>query len=169
MEDMAEGQPAGWAFGSISSPASGQPGTNEGGQALDRRTRSRQASRPGASVALTHLVDTSVLTRLGAPSVRSVVEPLAAAGRLGRAGISDLEVGFSARNLREWDGLQGALRASIPSDSDVPSSRSSLPRRWLPEFDLVALWVHDPTELPVLGIICRLFQDVTSFVPKRLK
>ena len=120
-------------------------------------------------MALTHLVDTSVLTRLGAPSVRSVVEPLAAAGRLGRAGISDLEVGFSARNLREWDGLQGALRASIPSDSDVPSSRSSLSRRWLPEFDLVALWVHDPTELPVLGIICRLFQDVTSFVPKRLK
>ncbi len=62
-------------------------------------------------MALTHLVDTSVLTRLGAPSVRSVVEPLAAAGQLGRAGISDLEVGYSARNLREWDGLQGALAA----------------------------------------------------------
>ena len=62
-------------------------------------------------MALTHLVDTSVLTRLGAQSVRSVVEPLAAAGRLGRAGISDLEVGYSARNLREWDGLQRALGA----------------------------------------------------------
>jgi predicted nucleic acid-binding protein len=62
-------------------------------------------------VALTHLVDTSVLTRLRAPSVRSVVEPLAAAGQLARAGISDLEVGYSARNLREWDGVQGALEA----------------------------------------------------------
>jgi len=39
------------------------------------------------------------------------VEPLAAAGRLGRAGISDLEVGYSARNLREWDRLQRALEA----------------------------------------------------------
>jgi predicted nucleic acid-binding protein len=60
-------------------------------------------------VALTHLVDTSVLKRLSAPSVRSVVEPLADAGRLARAGISDLEVGYSARNAREWDWLVGAL------------------------------------------------------------
>src|SRR5438874_9144722 len=45
---------------------------------------------------------------------------------------------------------------------------NSLSRRWLPKFDLVALWVHDPTELPVLGIVY-LLQDVTSFVPKRLK
>jgi predicted nucleic acid-binding protein len=28
---------------------------------------------------------------------------------LGRAGISDLEVGFSARNASEWDSLQEAL------------------------------------------------------------
>jgi predicted nucleic acid-binding protein len=62
-------------------------------------------------MALTHLVDTSVLTRLSAPSVRSVVEPLAAGGRAGRAGISDLEVGYSARNQREWDELQRALDA----------------------------------------------------------
>ena len=62
-------------------------------------------------MALTHLVDTSVLTRLGAPAVRSIVEPLAAVGRLGRSGISDLEVGYSARNVREWDGFQRALEA----------------------------------------------------------
>src|SRR4051794_32691528 len=37
------------------------------------------------------------------------MEPLAEAGRLGRAGISDLEVGYSARNAREWDRLTGAL------------------------------------------------------------
>jgi predicted nucleic acid-binding protein len=70
-------------------------------------------------VALTHLVDTSVLTRLGAPSVRSVVEPLAAVGRLGRAGISDLEVGYSARNVREWDALQKALQAFTLVETDA--------------------------------------------------
>jgi predicted nucleic acid-binding protein len=58
-----------------------------------------------------HLLDTSVLTRLGAPSVRAVVEPLAAIGRAARAGISDLEIGYSARNAAEWDELVGALDA----------------------------------------------------------
>ena len=60
-------------------------------------------------MALSHVVDTSVLKRLSAPTVRAVVEPLADAGRLARAGISDLEVGYSARNAGEWDGLIGAL------------------------------------------------------------
>ena len=62
-------------------------------------------------MALTHLVDTSVLTRLSQLAVRSALEPLAAAGRVGRSGISDLEIGYSARNAREWDALQGALSA----------------------------------------------------------
>jgi predicted nucleic acid-binding protein len=61
-------------------------------------------------MALTHLVDTSVLTRVGYPSVRSALEPLVAAGSAARAGISDLEVGFSARNDKEWDQLIGALQ-----------------------------------------------------------
>ena len=60
-------------------------------------------------MAVTHLVDTSVLKRLSIPAVRAVLEPLAEAGRLARAGISDLEVGYSARNAREWDRLVGAL------------------------------------------------------------
>ncbi|HKV87219.1 MAG TPA: PIN domain nuclease [Candidatus Dormibacteraeota bacterium] len=60
-------------------------------------------------MALTHLVDTSVLTRLGEPSVRAAIEPMAELGRLGRAGVSDLEIGYSARNSREWDRLQEAL------------------------------------------------------------
>jgi predicted nucleic acid-binding protein len=62
-------------------------------------------------VALTHLVDTSVLTRLAEPTVRGALEPLAALGRVGRSGISDLEVGFSARSAREWEELQNALGA----------------------------------------------------------
>lgn len=62
-------------------------------------------------MALTFLVDTSVLKRLGRVEVRSVVEPMAARGELGRAGICDLEVGYSARNAEEWDRLTGALDA----------------------------------------------------------
>ena len=62
-------------------------------------------------MALTHLVDTSVLTRLHHPAVRAIIEPLAAGGQAARAGISDLEVCFSARNLREWNQLAGALSA----------------------------------------------------------
>jgi predicted nucleic acid-binding protein len=62
-------------------------------------------------VALTHLVDTSVLTRLHRQEIQGVVEPLASAGQLGRTTISDLEIGYSARNAREWDQLTKALRA----------------------------------------------------------
>lgn len=63
-------------------------------------------------MALTHLVDTSVLTRLDRSTVREAIEPLAGDGQVGRAGISDLEVGFSARNLREWTRLTSALTHS---------------------------------------------------------
>ena len=54
-------------------------------------------------MALTHLLDTSVVSRLGMEEVRAVIEPLAHAGQLGRAGITDLEVGYGSRNAREWD------------------------------------------------------------------
>jgi predicted nucleic acid-binding protein len=68
-------------------------------------------------VALTHLVDTSVLKRLGQPEVRAVVEPLATSGRLGRPRICDLEVGYSARNGAEWDRLIDALDAFAAVDT----------------------------------------------------
>ena len=60
-------------------------------------------------MALDYLIDTSVIFRLGAPSVRAVIEPLVAAGRVGRAGIADLEVGYGCRNAREWDNAQSDL------------------------------------------------------------
>jgi predicted nucleic acid-binding protein len=62
-------------------------------------------------MALNHLLDTSVVKRLGQVEVREVVEPLALAGQLGRPAICDLEVGYSARNAEEWDRLVGALDA----------------------------------------------------------
>jgi predicted nucleic acid-binding protein len=60
-------------------------------------------------LAVSFLVDTSVLKRLAQPAVRAAVEPLALRGELARASICDLEIGFSARNDSEWDALVGAL------------------------------------------------------------
>jgi len=62
-------------------------------------------------MALTHLLDTSVLTRLRHATVRATIEPLAEQGQLARAGISDLEIGYSARSAEEWDELAEALSA----------------------------------------------------------
>ncbi|MYC85517.1 MAG: PIN domain nuclease [Acidimicrobiia bacterium] len=62
-------------------------------------------------MAVSYLLDTSVLTRLGEMAVMEVVRPLASQGRAARARISDLEVGFSARNDVEWDDLMNALDA----------------------------------------------------------
>jgi predicted nucleic acid-binding protein len=60
-------------------------------------------------VALTHLVDTSVLTRVRSPSVRAALVPFLNTGSVARAGISDLEVGDSARSADEWAALTEAL------------------------------------------------------------
>jgi predicted nucleic acid-binding protein len=54
-------------------------------------------------VALTRLIDTSVISRLSAGAVRAVVEPSALAGQLGRAGVTDLEVGYCSRKAHGWD------------------------------------------------------------------
>ena len=70
-------------------------------------------------MALTHLVDTSVLTRLRHSAIRTVLEPLAAGGQVARAGISDLEIGFSARNLRGWTQLAVALAAFPLIETDA--------------------------------------------------
>jgi len=58
-------------------------------------------------LALTHLVDTSVLSRLSQKVVRATLSELA--GSIGRAAMTDLEVGFSARTRAEWDRLIRAL------------------------------------------------------------
>jgi hypothetical protein len=62
-------------------------------------------------MALTHLLDTSALTRLHHPAVRARIEPLAEEGALARAGISDLEIGYSARSAAEWDRLLDSMEA----------------------------------------------------------
>jgi predicted nucleic acid-binding protein len=77
-------------------------------------------------VALTYLLDTSVVKRLVRPQVREMVEPLAAAGELGRPSICDLEVGYSARTTREWDRLLGALDAFDRVDTTAAHLRRAL-------------------------------------------
>ena len=68
-------------------------------------------------MALSYLIDTSVLKRLGRREVRAIVEPLAAAGQVGRPRICDLEIGYSARNADEWDRLVFALDAFNPVET----------------------------------------------------
>lgn len=62
-------------------------------------------------MALSHLVDSSVLTRLRASAIREAIEARLHQGELARAGISDLEIGYSARSGTEWDELASALDA----------------------------------------------------------
>ncbi len=77
-------------------------------------------------MALRFLLDTSVVKRLQYLEVRSVIEPLAAAGELGRPSICDLEVGYSARNAQEWGQLLGALDAFQAVDTTAAHLRRAL-------------------------------------------
>jgi len=60
-------------------------------------------------MALSHLVDASVLTRLRLAPIREQIESRANVGELGRAGISDLDIGYSARSAIEWDRFAASL------------------------------------------------------------
>ena len=77
-------------------------------------------------MALRFLVDTSVITRLNQPAVRQAVQPLAEAGLLARARITDLEVGYSARNAAEWDSLIAALDVFVPVETTGAHHRRAL-------------------------------------------
>ncbi|MBX7433283.1 PIN domain nuclease [Mycobacterium sp. Y57] len=77
-------------------------------------------------MALSYLLDTSVIKRLANPTVRQVVQPLAEAGEIGRARITDLEVGYSARNDQEWDELIDALNTFALVESTAAHHRRAL-------------------------------------------
>jgi len=77
-------------------------------------------------VALSFLIDTSVLKRLARPEVRQVVEPLAVDEIIGRATICDLELGYSARNAAEWDLLVGALGTFFKVETSAAHVRRAL-------------------------------------------
>ena len=77
-------------------------------------------------MALAFLVDTSVIKRLDVAEVRRVVEPMAVAGELGRPAICDLEIGYSARTVREWDKLIGALGIFVRVETAATHVRRAL-------------------------------------------
>lgn len=60
---------------------------------------------------LTFLLDASVLTRLSEPTVQHALHEPTFLRQVARCRASDLEIGFSARSVREWDAFQVALRA----------------------------------------------------------
>ncbi|MER7014646.1 PIN domain nuclease [Saccharopolyspora sp. NPDC000359] len=60
-------------------------------------------------MALRYLADTSVLSRLGKEPVRKIVGELARSHALARCAVTDLELGYSARNSAEWDAIQRAV------------------------------------------------------------
>ena len=60
-------------------------------------------------MALTHLCDTSILTRMAKPEVRKRVRALLTSGALARCVINDLELGASARNGIEWDSIMAGI------------------------------------------------------------
>jgi predicted nucleic acid-binding protein len=95
-------------------------------------------------VALTHLVDTSVLTRVSTPIVRDVLAVHLTNGTAARAGISDLEVGFSARNGDERDRLNEALMPfALVETTDVHVRRARSVQRLLAERGLRGRKVPD--------------------------
>lgn len=77
-------------------------------------------------MALTFLVDSSVVKRLRLGEVRAVVEPLALAGQLARTSIGDLEIGHSARTAQEWDELVAAVGAFELIDTTAEHERRAL-------------------------------------------
>ncbi|WP_255450181.1 PIN domain-containing protein [Skermania sp. ID1734] len=66
-----------------------------------------------------YLADTSVLTRIAVPVVRDVVRAHLAVGAIACCAMTQLELGFSARNESEWDAIQRA--------TDVFGTESVLP------------------------------------------
>lgn len=63
-------------------------------------------------MALSYLLETSVITRLSNPVVAEALLALELGpGQLGRTSISDLELGYSARNAPEWDEVMIDLEA----------------------------------------------------------
>ena len=59
---------------------------------------------------MTYLLDTSVLTRLRQPRIAERIMELDRDG-LARTTMTDLEIGFSARGVDDWDRLSSALAA----------------------------------------------------------
>lgn len=54
-------------------------------------------------MALKYLIDESVVIRIADDRIQSVLRALLLAGEIGRCSVTDLQIGFHARNEREWN------------------------------------------------------------------
>ncbi len=63
---------------------------------------------------ITHLAETSVLTRLAVAGVRDALQPFIDSVALARCTLTDLELGFSASSASDWDRLQAVLTTLTP-------------------------------------------------------
>ena len=77
-------------------------------------------------MAVSTLVDTSVLTRLREPEIRARVDLLFAPGPPVISRLSALEVGFSARSADEWNEIQQALSVFTVVDVTDEDQRHAL-------------------------------------------
>lgn len=68
---------------------------------------------------MTHLADTSVFSRLAATPVRAAISRRMTGLGVARSTLTDLEIGFSARNGAEWDALLRALRVFTAVDVEA--------------------------------------------------
>lgn len=110
-------------------------------------------------MALTHLVDTSVLSRLRQPRVAERVIELLRTRSAGITSLSALEVGFSARSGKEFDTLLAALdvyavvetaESDLIAASDVQRALAAAGKRGRKVPDLVIAAVARRAGLTVL-------------------
>lgn len=110
-------------------------------------------------MALTHLVDTSVLSRLREPLVADRVVELLRTRSAAITSLSSLEVGFSARSAKEFDALLSALdvyevvettEADLVAARDVQRALAALGKRGRKVPDLVIAAVARRNGLTVL-------------------
>ena len=108
---------------------------------------------------ITHLAETSILTRYWRPEIARVLEPFARRATLARCTLSDLEIGFSASNAAEWDARQ-ALMASLAPVNVTPEvlRRAKMVQRLLADRGLKGRKIPDliiaaATELASLTLL----------------
>ena len=93
---------------------------------------------------ISHLAETSVLTRWYRPAVAEALKPYWDAEVIARCTVSDLEVGFSASNAREWDRLQAALSLLEPIEvTPIVVTRAKTVQRLLADRGLKGRKVPD--------------------------
>ena len=93
---------------------------------------------------ITHLVETSVLTRWYRPAIAAALRPFWDAESIARCTMSDLEIGFSASNAQQWDQLQATLALLEPIDVTFRVlSRAKIVQRLLAERGLKGRKVPD--------------------------